>query len=196
MAGKHPLNTNNNALQTSPVPTGQVKLLGRHNENTSSASNGHCPGQKQPEETLTLQKQLYEAREQIARLSAELQNLKKRHTRQLEEVVLYANQKLVEKLLPIVDDLERSLLASDKHRNFEAFRNGVELIYQHLLKILREEGVKPFKSLGQPFDYSLHEAVLAVHRKGVKPGTVVEEIQRGYQYRDRVLRHAKVIVSK
>lgn len=187
-----------NGDQPSPPKSDTTPRAGSETDESKPRTTARRRSEKQRlrEENQRLKAELEQAKEQIFRLSAELQNLKKRHNRELEEVVVYANQKFAEKLLPIVDDLERALHASDKHGNFRVFRNGVEMIYRNLLKTLEEEGVKPFKSIGQRFDYNLHEAVLAVHREGVEPGTVVDELQKGYMYRDRVLRHAKVVVSK
>jgi molecular chaperone GrpE len=94
-----------------------------------------------------------------------------------------------------VEDLTRSLKAGSSQPDGEAFYRGVELIYQKLMKILEAQGLAPFDSSGAPFDVNYHDALLQVARDDVSPGTVVEEIARGYKLNDRVLRHAKVIVS-
>jgi len=130
------------------------------------------------------------------RLSAELQNLRRRYDREMSNTVIYANQKLIESLIPVIDELELALKASDKNKNFEAFRNGVEMIYRKLMQILEKEGVTPIQAEGKPFDYNFHEAVMTRKQKGVPPGTILEVVQKGYMYKDRVLRHAKVIVAQ
>lgn len=148
------------------------------------------------EEIEQLKKELQEVKEQNLRLGAEFQNQRKRLNREREEMVLYANERLIEAMLPILDDFERSLDSSDKHKSFESFRNGVEMIYNKLKDVLAREGLKPIKSVGQKFDYNLHDALLMTHKEGVEPETVIEEVSRGYFFKDKVLRHAKVIVAK
>ena len=94
-----------------------------------------------------------------------------------------------------MEDLTRSLKAGSSQADGEAFYRGVELIYQKLMKVLEAQGLAPFDSTGSPFDVEYHDALLQVAREDVPPGTVVEEIARGYKLNDKVLRHAKVIVS-
>ena len=143
-----------------------------------------------------LEKELDNWKEKTLRLSAELQNLRRRYDREMSNTVIYANQKLIESIIPVIDELELALKASDKNKNFEAFRNGVEMIYRKLMQILEKEGVTPIQTEGKPFDYNLHEAVMTRKQKGVQPGTILEVVQKGYMYKDRVLRHAKVIVAQ
>ncbi len=143
-----------------------------------------------------LEKELDNWKEKTLRLSAELQNLRRRYDREMSNTVIYANQKLIESIIPVIDELELALKASDKNKNFEAFRNGVEMIYRKLMQILEKEGVTSIQAEGKPFDYNLHEAVMTRKQKGVQPGTILEVVQKGYMYKDRVLRHAKVIVAQ
>jgi molecular chaperone GrpE len=98
-------------------------------------------------------------------------------------------------LLPVLDDMVRSLRAAKEGTDSVAFIRGVELIYAKLLKTLENQGLAAFESVGMPFDVGFHDALLQVPRDDVPPHTVVEEIERGYRFNDRVLRHARVIVS-
>jgi molecular chaperone GrpE len=143
-----------------------------------------------------LKKKLEQAKDDYLRLSAEFQNLRKRFEREKMDIVLHANEKFIEMVLPILDDFERSISASESNKSLEGFRNGVELIYKNLVETLEKEGVKPIKSVGEQFDHNLHDALLMTEKKGVKSGTIVEEAMRGYYYKDKVLRHSKVIVAK
>jgi len=143
-----------------------------------------------------LTKELEAAKESYLRLSAEFQNLRKRFEREKEDIILYANEKLIEMVLPILDDFERSLTASDKAKSVESFRNGIELIYKNLREALEKEGVKPINAIGQDFDHNLHDALMMTEKNDAKSGTVVEEVQKGYYYKEKVLRHSKVIVAK
>ncbi|NOX37378.1 MAG: nucleotide exchange factor GrpE [Calditrichaeota bacterium] len=178
------------------VPTGTQTAAEAAAGKTSQRKKPRSKTQQLQEENQQLKERIQQLEDQLIRLTADMQNLKKRYDRELENVVIYGNQKFVEKLLPLVDELERALHMSDQNKNFEAFRNGIELIYKKFLKILEDEGVKPIKAVGQKFDYNLHDAILMAEREGVESGTILEEVQKGYFYKDRVLRHAKVIVAK
>jgi molecular chaperone GrpE len=134
-------------------------------------------------------------KDQFLRKAAEFENYKRRSETDYLSMVRNANEGLIGALLPIVEDLTRSLKAGDAHSDGEAFYRGVDLIYQKLMKVLETRGLAPFESSGKPFDVDYHDALLQVARDDVPPGTVVEEIARGYKLNDKVLRHAKVIVS-
>jgi len=148
------------------------------------------------EENSHLKQRIAELENRVIRLNAELLNMRKRYDREMERILIYSNEKLIEKILPLVDDLDRALQAADETKDFIGFRNGVEIIYKKLLKILEEEGVKPIKAVGMKFDYNLHEAVMTQKQEGVEPGVILQEIQKGFMYKDKVIRHAKVIVSE
>jgi molecular chaperone GrpE len=150
-----------------------------------------------------LNRQLHEAEQarieienKFIRLSTEHYNLRKRTDQEIEKMAVYTNQKLLEKLIPLVDDLERSLKSGRQASEAPGLREGIEIIYQNFMKLLEQEGIRPIEAIGEPFDYNFHEAVMQVENHDVKPGTVVEETQKGYWYKDRILRHSKVIVSK
>ena len=134
-------------------------------------------------------------KDQFLRKAAEFENYKRRSDAEYLNLVRNANEGLISALLPIVEDLTRSLKAGSSQADGEAFYRGVELIYQKLMKVLEAQGLAPFDSTGLPFDVEYHDALLQVAREDVPPGTVVEEIARGYKLNDKVLRHAKVIVS-
>lgn len=149
-------------------------------------------------------------RDQLLRKAAEFDNYKKRTEAEALSVIRYANEDLLLRILPVVDDLERSFKAlgakpaasaaeapadGETARREASFIAGVELIFGKLRKTLEQVGLTPFESVGKPFDPELHDALLQVPREDVPHHTVVEEIDRGYQLNDRVVRHARVIVS-
>jgi len=134
-------------------------------------------------------------KDQFLRKAAEFENYKRRAESDYLSMVRSANESLITALLPIVEDFTRSLKSGTGGADGEAFSRGVELIFQKLMKVLEAQGLAPFDSRGKPFDVDYHDALLQVVREDVPPGTVVEEISRGYTLNDRVLRHAKVIVS-
>lgn len=134
-------------------------------------------------------------KDQALRRAADLENYKRRTDAEFASIVRTANENLLTALLPVLDDFVRSLTAGAERKDYEAFYRGVELIYQKLSRTLEKEGLVPFESTGKPFDVGYHDALLQVPRSDVPPHTVVQEVERGYMLTDRVLRHAKVIVS-
>lgn len=146
-------------------------------------------------ENENLKKELEEYKDRLLRKVAEFENYKKRLEADFKNAVKYANEKLLLEILQVVDDLERSLSSEKEKMDFESFYQGIKMIYAKLMKILEMHGVKAFESVGKPFDVYYHEALLRIPRDDVAPNTVIDEVERGYMYYDKVLRHAKVIVS-
>jgi molecular chaperone GrpE len=149
-----------------------------------------------------LRVQLEEARrladtfkDQLLRKAAEFENYKRRVESEIAAIMRSANEGLLLALLPVVDDFARSVKAGKEQKDYEAFYAGVEMIHTKFLKVLEKYGVVPFTSAGKPFDVGFHDALLQIPRADLDPHTVVEEVERGYMLFDRVLRHAKVIVS-
>lgn len=141
-------------------------------------------------------KQIEILRDQLLRKAAEFENYKRRTESEFLALTKNANETLLLSLLPVLDDLNRSLAASGADgRNTEAFAAGVEMIRAKFLKVLEKHGVVPFGAAGKPFDVGYHDALLQMPRADVAPGTVIQEVEPGYLLHDRVLRHAKVIVS-
>lgn len=127
------------------------------------------------------------------RMLAETDNMKKRLDKERVQWQEAANADLLLAILPIVDDLERSLKIECTG---DEFRQGIEMIVQKLTKALKEKGVAPMDSVGKPFDVNMHDALLQMEKEDMEPGIVIEEHEKGYLLHGRVLRHAKVLVSK
>jgi molecular chaperone GrpE len=135
-------------------------------------------------------------KEQMLRLAAEFDNFKKRVDRERMNIIDTANLDLVKSLLPVIDDLERSLEVSEKKVDYKTFVSGVDLILRNLLKILKDQGLRVMETIDRPFDPEKHDALLQVEAEGKEANIVIDEHVKGYEFKDRVLRHAKVIVSK
>lgn len=130
-------------------------------------------------------------------LRADFDNYRKRMLKDREELLRNAGEKVLLGILPIVDDFERGLSAIKDSEDAEAVKQGMELIYNKLLKYLADNGVKPIESTGQPFDADLHEAIAAIPAPTPElKGKVVDTTTRGYMINDKVLRHAKVAVGE
>lgn len=140
---------------------------------------------------------LKEYADRYLRLQAEFDNAKKRMQREQQEFVKYANEGIILELLGILDDLERSVEAREsKHQDSEAFLKGIEMILSHLYETLKHNNVRPIEAEGRIFDPNLHEALMQAESEEYPENTVIEELQKGYTIGERVIRTAKVKVSK
>lgn len=130
------------------------------------------------------------------RSQAELENIKKRFKKEKEGLIKFANDSLIKQLLPVVDNLEKALAHSEGNVSVDAVREGVELTIKELMSTLKNAGVEAVMAVGQPFDPNFHEAMFEKEDDSVEPGTVLEELQRGYLLNQRLLRPAMVSISK
>lgn len=135
-------------------------------------------------------------KDRYLRLAAEMENFRKRTDRDFQSRLQQAFAGLIIELLPIIDDLERPLQAKDQSKDYETLLNGMQLIHQKFVKVLEDRGVKAMKALDAEFNPVFHQAVSERVVAGKPGGLVVEELQRGYLFNERVLRAAQVIVSK
>lgn len=142
-----------------------------------------------------LERQRDEYYDLLLRKTAEFDNYRKRTERERQALSEAAAADLMKELLPIVDDLERALKTEPGDAD-EGYRRGVELIYQHLMDLLRKRGVRPIEALGADFDPHYHQAVAHDAAEGAREGEVVEEFRRGYMLGDRLLRPSMVKVAK
>lgn len=143
-----------------------------------------------------LETQVKEWNDKFLRKAAEFENYKKRTENDQFNLINYAAESFIVKLLPIVDDFERSMEHIDDIDNNKAVKDGIKLVYEKLLKLLNEQGVKKMLAKGEPFNVDYHDALMQRKDNSVPPHTVLEEVESGYLYRDKVIRHAKVIVSE
>ena len=142
------------------------------------------------------EKQLQEVMERFARLQADFENYKKRVDREREEGRKFANEQLLLQILPIVDSFERAINHARQQNEPRAFEDGILLIYKQFRDVLFNIGLRPVESVGRKFDPRFHEAVVQIEDATVEPNTVTSEYQRGYLLSERLLRPARVIVSK
>lgn len=130
-------------------------------------------------------------------LMAEFDNFRKRTVRERADLIKSASEKVLAGLLPIVDDFERGLDATRDIENADAVREGMQLIYNKLIKYLADNGVKAIESTDADFDTEIHEAVAMVPADDTTPkGKVKDTVLKGYTLNDKVLRHAKVVVAQ
>ncbi|MCD6441541.1 MAG: nucleotide exchange factor GrpE [Candidatus Marinimicrobia bacterium] len=142
-------------------------------------------------------KQVRELNEKYLRLAADYDNYRKRTQKELGNIIEYAGERVLRNILPILDDLERAISNHESGEDSDqTLQQGLGMIYKKFMKTLNDMNVQPMKSQNQPFDPDLHDAVMAKEIEGVEPDMVVEEFEKGYMFKDHVLRHAKVVVSK
>ncbi len=132
----------------------------------------------------------------LLRARAETQNIQRRATIDKSNAIQYANERLMQSLLGVLDDFDRSMAAADGGDDSAAVVDGVRLVHANLVKALGEHGLEGIDALHKPFDPHVHEAMLQQPSEEHPAGTVVEEVAKGYRLRDRVIRPTKVIVSK
>jgi len=134
--------------------------------------------------------------DRYVRQIAEAENFKKRNARERDDAIRYANEMLLKDLLPIIDNLERAIAHAASGENGKPLVEGVEMVLKGFLDVLSKFGVSQIIAVGQPFDPSKHEAIAQVVSDSHDPNVVIEELHRGYMFRDRLLRAALVSVAK
>ncbi|MDR3667166.1 MAG: nucleotide exchange factor GrpE [Ignavibacteriaceae bacterium] len=162
------------------------------NENTNNLSIEESNHEK----IQVLENEVSELKDKVLRKSAEFENYKRRTENDQLSLLTYAAESFIVKLLPIIDDFERSIKHIENTDEIDSLKEGMTLIYDKFIKLLDEQGVKKIESKGKPFDVNYHEAILQQKAENVPPHTVLDEIECGYMYKDKVIRHAKVIVSE
>lgn len=142
-----------------------------------------------------LEEENEELRSRLMRLQADFDNYRKRMRNEMGETQERANLELIQKILPILDNLKRAASASQETSEAEMIREGVEKIARQLEEVLEKEGVTPIECVGEPFDPTCHEAVMQEPSEEHPSNTVLEELQKGYRLKDKIIRPSIVKVS-
>ncbi len=176
------------------------------NKKNGTKAAGEAP-EKKPVETeeniKELQARLAEKEKEAAshydkyvRALAELDNYKKHAAREKADLIKYSNENIIKDILPILDSLDRALDHAETTKDIEKFIEGLKIIHGQLLNCLEKYGVKKVETVGQEFDPNIHEAIQSVESSEHESNKVVEEFEKGYLLNDRLLKAAKVSVSK
>ncbi|MEM6803026.1 MAG: nucleotide exchange factor GrpE [Bacteroidota bacterium] len=135
--------------------------------------------------------------ERVLRLQADFDNFRKRKTKELADGVRFANQDLILQLLPIIDNFDRTLKAIEETDNMTAMKEGIELVASNFKKQFAKIGVEPIESLGKEFDSEIHEAITSIPvEEEEKKGAIVDVVEKGYKFKERIIRFSKVIVGE
>ena len=135
-----------------------------------------------------------ELTDRLTRQMAEFDNFRKRSEKEKSQMFDMGARSIIEKVLPVVDNFERGLAAVPEDQKDDAFVTGMDKVYKQLMTEFDSIGVKPIEALGQEFNPDLHNAVMQVESDEYEPGVVAQELQKGYMYKDTVVRHSMVAV--
>ena len=138
--------------------------------------------------------QIEELTDKVKRQMAEFDNFRKRTEKEKAQMFEVGAKSIIEKILPVIDNFERGLASIPEEEAGSAFADGMNMIYKQLMNELEQAGVAPIEAVGEEFDPEYHNAVMQVENDELESGTVAQELQKGYTYRDSVVRHSMVAV--
>jgi molecular chaperone GrpE len=141
------------------------------------------------------EQEVHSYHERLLRLQAEFENFRKRVAKEKIEFSKYATEEVIKSFLPVLDNLERALIAAEQVKDFEGLSKGVEIIAKQFSEAFRKTGLSDIEALNQPFDPIIHQAVARVESTEIPNNTIVEVLQKGYYLHDKVLRPAMVKVA-
>lgn len=186
--------------------TAEMKMETPENQDQNSATNAPVEVQVMSDTDQALvdlkteleatKQRAQEATEQYLRLLAEFDNFRKRNRREYESLQEYAAEKVLTSLLPVLDDFERTLTAMEKTDNLASIKDGITMVTNKLHRTLEKEGLNLIDTVGADFDSGLHEAIHSIEVEDAKKGKVLEQAEKGYRLKDKVIRYAKVIVGE
>jgi len=139
--------------------------------------------------------QAEEHQQRLLRVQADYDNFRRRTRQEKEELYKYAASDLLEKLLPVLDNFDRALATAQGGSDYDALLKGIDMIFRQFQQVLEQTGLTSMEAVGQPFNPEYHEAVMKVEDEEHEEGIVLEELQKGYMFKDKVLRPAMVKVS-
>lgn len=151
-------------------------------------------GKKKDKAVEKLEEKVKELEDMRVRQLAEFENFRKRSEKEKSQMFEVGAKSVIEKILPVMDNFERGLQGVPEEEKDAPFVKGVEMVYKQMLTAFDELGVKPIEAVGKEFDPNLHNAVMAVDDDSLESGTVAEEMQKGYMYKESVVRHSMVKV--
>jgi molecular chaperone GrpE len=172
-----------------------MRREGDEDKDNSAMKKQEPVEEKQPGEEKALDEKdvkIQELTSTLQYLQAEFENFRKRAAKDFDTLIKFSNEGLMLKLLPVLDDFEAAL---DSIEDIE-IHDGVKLVYDNLLKMLKDEGLHEIKALGESFDPYKHEAVLEVNNSDLQDGSIAEVVQKGYSFKSKVIRPSKVNVVK
>lgn len=147
-------------------------------------------------EETPLEAELEALKDRYLRLQAEYSNYRRRTTEEKSNIYKLANERLIGELLPVLDNFERALSTMEKEKEAKPYLDGVELIQKSFIQVLEKEGLAVIEACGEEFDPNFHHAVLMEETEDKEAGIILEELEKGYTLKEKVIRPTMVIVSK
>ena len=184
----------NGEAETEEIPVEDGDEEASQDDKKDSKSKTSFFGKKKKEKD-KFEQQIEELTDRLKRNMAEFDNFRKRTEKEKSSMYIIGAKDIVEKMLPVVDNFERGIAAVPEEEKSNPFAEGMEKIYKQLMTTLEEIGVKPIEAVGQEFDPDFHNAVMHVEDEEVGENIITEEFQKGYLYRDSVVRHSMVKVA-
>ena len=180
------------------APDEKEEAAGKDDEQPedAQASKGEkkSPFKKKEKKKDKRDERIEELTDQVKRQMAEFENFRKRTEKEKSQMYEVGAKSIIEKILPVVDNFERGLAAVPEEQKNDAFVDGMDKIYKQMMTVFAEMGVKPIEAVGKEFDPEYHNAVMQVESEEYESGVVAQELQKGYMYRDSVVRHSMVAV--
>ena len=188
--------TDSNQNEAEPEEILEPELLEKEEEETAEEEEVKelSPLEKLQEEVRLKDEELLKQKDTFLREKAELENFKKRLTKEKEDFVQFANERLLKELVQIEDNLERAM--ETPNATLESLKEGVDMIQKQFATFLKNQKVEPIEALEKPFDPNLHEVLTQQESDEHEEGTVIQEYSKGYTLNGRILRSAKVVISK
>ena len=184
--------TAENAQQNEPAGEETEETVQESSEDGQETKTKTSFFGKKKKEKDKFEQQIEDLTDRLKRSMAEFDNFRKRTEKEKASMYIIGAKEIVEKILPVVDNFERGLAQAPEG---DAFADGMKMIYKQLLTTLDDLGVKPIEAVGQEFDPNFHNAVMHVEDESVGDNIIVEELQKGYTYKDFVVRHSMVKVA-
>ena len=156
----------------------------------------HKKEHKKDKKLEELQNEVNTLKDKNMRIAAEMVNTLRRKDEETNRLLKYSNESLITELLPVIDNFERALNVDATSNDVESYQKGMTMIYNSLKNILEKFEVKEIEAIDKEFDPSFHQAVIQEEKEGTKENIVIEVLQKGYTYKDKVIRPAMVKVSK
>lgn len=188
-------NREENTLQEEAVNEAVQAESAKAQEEAVNGTDSAAEPQASNEEMNRLQALAEENEKRYLRAQADFDNFRRRTQKEKEDLAKYASMKLITELVPVIDNFERAIATAPANAESESFAKGVSMIFRQLEGVLQAEGLTSMETVGQPFNPEFHQAIMQVESEEHEEGIVVEEVQKGYMLKDKVLRPAMVKVS-
>ncbi|QQK75812.1 nucleotide exchange factor GrpE [Salicibibacter cibarius] len=185
------MNENENGRQ----PEEDVEVIDPDAEDISSSADENGEASENQTQIETLQAELEEWQNKVKRVQADYDNFRKRSRSEKEAAAEFRSQPLMEALLPVLDNFRRALDSEGQNASDEGFYKGMEMVYRQFVEALESDGLEEIPTEGETFDPNVHQAVMQVEEEGFESNQIVEELQKGYKLKTRVIRPAMVKVN-